>query len=214
MKRLITLSILLLLINVPFSCELFRCKDSCCGETFPYSGFTIESFGLETGYLDTSEPYVSQVNGWQKATRLIFASHGFLFYIGEKDLIEKVSDLKITNPFILSTYACSPAPLKSDQKFTDFKIFSNKEVVIDSISYGSGQDLSPFFVIHNMDNILISEFISEDHEIREEFLLALRLKSELSIDDINNHIFTFEVELDNEILFENNSPEISILNDK
>jgi hypothetical protein len=204
--------IVLLLTNVPMSCNLF-CNDSCCGEDFENTFFSIEDLTVKFG----SYPgYGDELTTENLSDTLKLDSMAFALAITELEyLTEATNSYHHQQAFSLipSAYACSPAPPRSAQKIIDITITSDQAISFSGQDIPAGEHLNEYFLVReNYPGFTIEEFLVERGDFATDFDELIFIFSQ-EPDDTIDQSFTFEVSLDDGQSFSLDTGRIIIVSD-
>jgi hypothetical protein len=189
-------ALVLLFTNLPISCNLF-CNDSCCGEDFENTFFSIEDLTIRFGdYPGYGDELLSE----NTKDTLIIDSMAFALAITDLEYLVAATNSHHQQPFTFNispvAYACSPAPPRSAQKITDITITSNQPISFSGKTIATGESLNEYFrVLENYPGSTIEEFLIDRGDFSSDFdelIFIFSTKPDMIIDQS----FTFEVSLD------------------
>lgn len=211
-SRITSTVLVLFLTNLPISCDLF-CNDSCCGEDFENTFFSIEDLSVKVG----SYPgYGNKLTTENLSDTLKLDSMAFALAISELEYLAEASNSHYhlqAFSFIPQAYACSPAPPRSAQKITDITITSDQAISFSGENIPAGERLIDYFLVReNYPGFTIEEFLVERGDFAAEFDELIFVFGE-EPDDTVDQSFTFEVRLDDGQFYSLETGRIIIVND-
>lgn len=212
LSHLTSTMLVLLLTNLPISCNLF-CDHSCCGEDFENTFFNIETLVIKSGSYPGYGDYLSEEN---LRDTLKLDSMAFALAITELEYLTEATNRRPHQQsftFIPQAYACSPAPPRSAQKITEITITSDQAISFSGRNIAAGESLNEYFLVReNYPGFTIEEFLIERGDFATDFDELIFVFGE-EPDEIVDQSFTFEVSLDDGQIFSLDTERIIIVVD-
>ena len=209
--RVVLTTVVVLLTNLPISCNLF-CADSCCGEDFENTFFSIEDLSVKFG----SYPgYGDNLTTENLSDTLKLDSMAFALAIADLEYLAETTSSRPQQAFsfLPLAYACSPAPARSAQKITDITITSDQAISFSGRNIPAGERLNEYFLVRkNYPGFTIEEFLVERGDFAADFDELIFVFGQAP-DDTVDQSFTFEVSLDDGQFYSLDTGKIIIVSD-
>ncbi|MFP4340546.1 MAG: hypothetical protein ACLFQO_08895 [Cyclobacteriaceae bacterium] len=172
------------------------CNDSCCGEDFENTFFSIKDLSVRFGSYPGYGDHLTTEN---LSDTLKLDSMAFALAITELEyLAEATNSHHPQQPFTIipQAYACSPAPSRSAQKITEIAITSDGAISFSGRNIPAGESLNAYFLVReNYPGFTIEEFIIERGDFATDFDELIFIFGQ-EPDKIIDQSFTFDISLD------------------
>jgi hypothetical protein len=192
--RLVTTAVVaLLLITAPVILESCCLSDCGCGDSDGPARFDFVDMTMTLYSRTTFAPLPS---GATTLSEVYFKS----------DIEARYTSMIETSSVGSAAYACSPAPIYSNQQITSIVITSDSDLSTTTATIFAGEDLGVLFKVDG------NEFYGEVADILNKPFSGnhLYFLSDAQLDHgIQTHVFTFRITLDNGMVFEMVTTELS-----